>query len=44
MNVEEHPVFERDGTDVHVRVRLSLSEAVLGTKVKLAHERRKTCS
>ena len=33
ISVAEHPVFERDGADLHVRVRLSLAEAVLGTKV-----------
>ena len=33
VNVEEHPVFERDGADVHVRVRLSISEAILGSKI-----------
>jgi molecular chaperone DnaJ len=28
--VSEHPIFERDGSDLHVRVRLTLAEAVLG--------------
>ena len=30
INVNEHPVFERDGADIHVKVRLTLAEAVLG--------------
>lgn len=33
--VQEHPVFERDGSDLHVRVRLSLAEAVLGGVVNV---------
>jgi len=31
--VGEHEVFERSGSDVHVRVRLSLAEAILGGSV-----------
>ena len=33
ITVAEHAVFERDGADLHVRVRLSLAEAVLGASV-----------
>ena len=33
ITVQEHPVFERDGNDVHVRVRLALSEALFGSSV-----------
>ena len=33
IGVAEHPVFERDGADVHVKVRLAIAEAVLGGKV-----------
>ena len=33
--VREHDVFERDGFDLHVRVRLTLAEAVLGTRVSI---------
>jgi DnaJ-class molecular chaperone len=35
MSVAEHPVFERDGNDVHVKVRLTIAEAVLGAKVMI---------
>jgi len=35
VSVLEHAVFERDGADVHVKVRLSLSEAILGASVKI---------
>ena len=31
--VREHEIFERDGLDLHMRVRLSLAEAVLGNEV-----------
>jgi len=31
--VAEHPIFERDGTDIHVKVRLALTEALLGSSV-----------
>ena len=33
MNVEPHPFFRREGKDVILEVPVSLSEAVLGTKV-----------
>ena len=33
--MREHDVFERDGFDLHVRVRLTLAEAVLGTRVSI---------
>ena len=33
--MEEHAVFERDGLDLHVKVRLSLAEAILGDKVTI---------
>merc|ERR1740117_616904 len=33
ISVAEHAVFERDGADVHVKVRLSIAEAILGGKV-----------
>jgi len=35
VSVLEHPVFERDQSDVHVKVRLQLSEALLGTSVTI---------
>lgn len=31
--VEDHPIFERDGADLHVKVRLTLAEALLGGSV-----------
>jgi len=33
ISVQEHPIFERDGADVHVKVRLSITEAILGAKI-----------
>ena len=33
IGVEEDAVFERDGADVHVKVRLRLAEALLGGKI-----------
>ncbi len=33
VDVGEHPVFKRDGTDLYVDRRIRLSEAALGTKV-----------
>lgn len=33
LSVAEHEVFERDGNDVHIKVRLTLAEAILGAKV-----------
>lgn len=33
ISVEEHPIFERDGADLHVKVRLSITEAILGAKI-----------
>lgn len=33
--VQDHPVFERDGADVHVKVRLTLCEAILGATVSV---------
>ena len=33
VSVAEHPVFERNGADIHVKVRLSITEAILGTLV-----------
>ena len=33
ITVPPHPIFERDGMDIHVKVRLTLTEALLGTKV-----------
>lgn len=33
IQVGEHDVYERDGMDVHVRVRLTLREALLGGKI-----------
>eukprot|EP01062_Namystynia_karyoxenos_P003531 TRINITY_DN11273_c0_g1_i1.p1 TRINITY_DN11273_c0_g1~~TRINITY_DN11273_c0_g1_i1.p1 ORF type:complete len:498 (+),score=161.06 TRINITY_DN11273_c0_g1_i1:68-1561(+) len=35
IDVEEHPVFERDGDDIHVVLPILLSQAVLGGKVSL---------
>ena len=35
IRVREHPIFQRDGQDVHVVVRLTLAEAVLGARVKI---------
>ncbi len=35
ITVREHPIFQRDGNDVHATVRLTLAEAVLGAKVKV---------
>jgi len=33
VSVDEHPIFERDGADLHVKVRLTMAEAILGAKV-----------
>ena len=33
INVRDHPVFERDGNDVHVKVSVSIAEAALGASV-----------
>jgi molecular chaperone DnaJ len=35
ITVAEHTIFERDGNDLHVKVRLSLAEAILGGKVTI---------
>ena len=35
INVRDHPVFERDGNDVHVKVRVSTAEAALGSSVRV---------
>lgn len=33
ISVNEHPTFERDGGDLHLRVRVTLKEALLGASV-----------
>ena len=33
INVHEHTIFERDGADLHMKVRLTLKEALLGASV-----------
>lgn len=33
ISVAEHPIFERDGVDLHLKVRLTLREALLGGSV-----------
>jgi molecular chaperone DnaJ len=35
INVDTHPVFERDGDDVYVELPLSFTEAALGTKKEI---------
>ncbi len=34
IQVEPHPVFRRDGDDIHIDVPVTLSEAVLGAKIE----------
>lgn len=33
LRVADHPIFERVGADIHLKVRLTLREALLGSKV-----------
>jgi molecular chaperone DnaJ len=35
ISVAEHPIFERDGADIHLKVRLTLREALLGSTVTI---------
>ena len=35
INVRDHPVFERDGNDVHVKVHVSTAEAALGSSLRV---------
>ncbi|EPY33926.1 molecular chaperone DnaJ [Angomonas deanei] len=35
ITVEEHPVFHREGTDIHVITPISLSQAILGGSVRV---------
>ena len=35
IRIEQHPVFHRDGDDIHVTVPISISEATLGTKIEV---------
>jgi molecular chaperone DnaJ len=35
VHVEPHPIFERDGDDVHVTVPIALHEAALGAKIEV---------
>jgi molecular chaperone DnaJ len=35
INVEADPFFERDGTDIHVKVPLSISQAVMGATISV---------
>jgi molecular chaperone DnaJ len=35
VDVKAHPVFERDGNDIHVKVPVTVNEATLGAKVEV---------
>jgi molecular chaperone DnaJ len=35
IRVEQHPVFQREGDDIHVTVPISISEAALGAKIEV---------
>jgi molecular chaperone DnaJ len=35
IRIEQHPVFHRDGDDIHVTVPISMSEAALGAKIEV---------
>jgi molecular chaperone DnaJ len=35
IRIEEHPVFHREGDDIHVTVPVSISEAALGAKIEV---------
>ena len=35
IRIEEHPVFRREGDDIHVTVPISISEASLGAKIEV---------
>ena len=35
VNVDEHPVFEREGDDIHVRVPVKVTEAGLGARIEV---------
>ncbi len=35
IRVEEHPFFERDGDDIHIRIPVSIVEAGLGAKIEV---------
>jgi molecular chaperone DnaJ len=35
IRIEQHPVFHRDGDDIHVTVPISISEAALGAKIEV---------
>jgi molecular chaperone DnaJ len=35
LNVEEHPFFKRDGTDIYCEVPLSFTQAVLGAEIEV---------
>ena len=35
VNVEDHPVFEREGDDIHIRVPVKVTEAGLGARIEV---------
>lgn len=35
IEVEEHPVFKRDGNDLYIEIPLSFTDAILGTEVEI---------
>jgi molecular chaperone DnaJ len=35
VNVDDHPVFERDGDDIHIRVPVKVTEAGLGARIEV---------
>ena len=34
-NIKEHPIYQRDGSDIYVKVPITITEAILGAKKEI---------